>query len=221
MEELVEYKIGDLVYYPIDECPFEVVGLRKDQLEIKGDFSGGTHNVIQTDWVDINDVKLYPITLSLNEMLEMSHTLGVDLFNAVVSNNRKDKILPKEFYRNRFQADNNEQLNKLCTIGCAEKSQYLGLSFYHITEKGINEYKKRYNELVEIRKDKNIDYLKNRINFYCDFYNYKFGGNNADHIISAYTEYVIKSYRVSHTTEDVINRFKTELKSYYKEGLLK
>lgn len=31
---------------------FEIVGIRKDQVELEGDFSGGTHNVKQTSWVN-------------------------------------------------------------------------------------------------------------------------------------------------------------------------
>lgn len=54
-----QYKIGDLVSHPIDKAAFEVVGIRKDEIEIKGDFSGGTHNVCQVDWVPISEVSPY------------------------------------------------------------------------------------------------------------------------------------------------------------------
>lgn len=30
---------------------FEIVGIRKDEVELEGDFSGGTHKVVQKDWV--------------------------------------------------------------------------------------------------------------------------------------------------------------------------
>jgi hypothetical protein len=30
---------------------FEVVGIRKDEVELEGDFSGGTHNVVQKAWL--------------------------------------------------------------------------------------------------------------------------------------------------------------------------
>ncbi len=30
--------------------PFKIVGIREDQVELEGDFSGGTHNVKQRDW---------------------------------------------------------------------------------------------------------------------------------------------------------------------------
>ena len=47
-----EYHIGDRVtteYYYHRET-FEVVGIRKDELLLRGDWSGGTHNVDQTSW---------------------------------------------------------------------------------------------------------------------------------------------------------------------------
>jgi hypothetical protein len=55
-----DYQIGDKVLFPsVDNAPFEVVGVRPDHLEIKGDFSGGTHNVVQTDWVAITELEHY------------------------------------------------------------------------------------------------------------------------------------------------------------------
>jgi hypothetical protein len=38
---------------------FTVVGIREDELELEGDWSGGTHNVSQRDWVRIDDCKLH------------------------------------------------------------------------------------------------------------------------------------------------------------------
>jgi len=57
--DVLEYKIGDLVSHSSDSCPFRVVGLRAGSIEIEGDFSGGTHNVCQTSWVYLNEVKPY------------------------------------------------------------------------------------------------------------------------------------------------------------------
>jgi hypothetical protein len=52
-------KIGDLVYYPVDAAPFTVIGIRKDEVEISGDWSGGTHNVKQSSWVKIEEIQPY------------------------------------------------------------------------------------------------------------------------------------------------------------------
>jgi hypothetical protein len=34
----------------------EIVGIRKNEVELEGDYSGGTHNVIQRDWLPIEGV---------------------------------------------------------------------------------------------------------------------------------------------------------------------
>jgi len=55
-----DIKLGDKVtteYYYHGEV-FEVVGIRKDELELRGDWSGGTHGVDQTGWYDRNKCKL-------------------------------------------------------------------------------------------------------------------------------------------------------------------
>ena len=36
--------------------PFRIVGIREKQVELQGDFSGGTHNVSQKDWFDDDKV---------------------------------------------------------------------------------------------------------------------------------------------------------------------
>jgi hypothetical protein len=36
--------------------PFKIVGIRENKIEIEGDFSGGTHNVTQRDWIDVEKV---------------------------------------------------------------------------------------------------------------------------------------------------------------------
>jgi hypothetical protein len=54
-----DYKLGYKVtteYYDHGE-KFEVVGIRKDELELRGDWSGGTHNVDQTSWYPIEKCK--------------------------------------------------------------------------------------------------------------------------------------------------------------------
>ena len=51
----VRYGLGDSVlteYYQNEV--FEVVGIRIDELELKGDWSGGTHNVCQKSWYQVD-----------------------------------------------------------------------------------------------------------------------------------------------------------------------
>ena len=49
-------KLNTIVYhrdvYNYNE-PLKVIGIANDKLLLEGDFSGGTHNVIQSDWLSI------------------------------------------------------------------------------------------------------------------------------------------------------------------------
>ena len=50
------FQIGETVYHRTvyeHKEPLKVVGILEDKLLLEGDFSGGTHNVIQRDWLPI------------------------------------------------------------------------------------------------------------------------------------------------------------------------
>lgn len=160
--------------------------------------------------------------LDFNELQIISHSLGIDLYNAVMSLKLKDKKLPLSFYRNYYNASSRQAeivgINKLIEKGFMHT---IRADYYHVTEKGINQFKKQFYELaIYISKSKmDINYLIHRINFYCDFRNYNFCENNAGHVIEyAYKYFADKEY-VSHTTKDVILTFKTELKKLVKERI--
>lgn len=56
-----EFKLGDIVthekLYDHKE-KMKVVGIREYEVELEGDYSGGTHNVCQKDWMPKNGLKL-------------------------------------------------------------------------------------------------------------------------------------------------------------------
>jgi hypothetical protein len=43
--------------FPLDNEIFEIIGERDSQIEVQGDFSAGTHNVCQSEWVDKVKIK--------------------------------------------------------------------------------------------------------------------------------------------------------------------
>ena len=50
------FRIGDIVYHRSvyeHKEPLKVVGITEDKLYLEGDYSGGTHNVCQRDWLPI------------------------------------------------------------------------------------------------------------------------------------------------------------------------
>jgi hypothetical protein len=59
----MNYKLGQIVYhkdvYNYKE-PLKVIGIKENKLELEGDYSGGTHNVKQSDWLNIEGTsKIY------------------------------------------------------------------------------------------------------------------------------------------------------------------
>ena len=51
-----EFKIGQTVYHRDvynHKEPLKIVGIREYELELEGDYSGGTHNVVQKQWMPI------------------------------------------------------------------------------------------------------------------------------------------------------------------------
>ena len=75
-------KIGQRVYhsnvYNGREL-MEIVGIRKNQVELKGDYSGGTNNVCQSDWETLEGVITYEqhIANQIMEFVEIG-TLNTD-----------------------------------------------------------------------------------------------------------------------------------------------
>ena len=54
-----EFKIGQTVYHREvynHREPLTIVGIRETELELEGDYSGGTHNVTQKQWMPITGV---------------------------------------------------------------------------------------------------------------------------------------------------------------------
>ena len=52
----MEIKLGQKVRHKeiyAGKETMEVVGIKKDEVLLKGDFSGGTHNVVQESWMPI------------------------------------------------------------------------------------------------------------------------------------------------------------------------
>jgi len=54
-KQLGQYPVyAENLYHGHEPC--KITGIRENQVELEGDFSGGTHNVIQRDWFDDKDV---------------------------------------------------------------------------------------------------------------------------------------------------------------------
>jgi hypothetical protein len=94
-----------------------------------------------------------PITFKEAEIL--GHSLGINLLHAKQSAKRADKLLPKEFYRNRFCAgDGHDDLPTLKTL---EKMGYMARgqkinqgrdTLWHVTPEGIKRFRECFESIV-------------------------------------------------------------------------
>lgn len=150
----------------------------------------------------------------------IAHSIGIDLLKAVISNKKKDKALPAEFYRNRFNAgpthSDMDTIKSLISIG-AMSGFPQSPDFYYVTKAGISQFKKQFAELAVYKRPAERDkaYISHQINFYCQFYNYCFSDNNAESVFGDFQKYFWQKYYMSHTMTDVVNKFKTDLKRLF------
>jgi hypothetical protein len=70
-ESLLKPELGMQVFhetlYNGKEC-MKIVGIRYDEVELEGDYSGGTHNLIQKDWLPIKG--LFRLRKVCNQVVE-------------------------------------------------------------------------------------------------------------------------------------------------------
>lgn len=67
--------LGMIVYHrDVYQCrePLKVVGIKEDEVELEGDYSGGTHNVVQRSWLPIKGVRR---TRNYDYLLECKRTM--------------------------------------------------------------------------------------------------------------------------------------------------
>jgi len=103
---------------------FSVVGIREHELELEGDWSGGTHNVSQKDWVPIDDCRL------VEHRIEIGRKTGEGIL--IRSNDGKYFGHGKSDYFSREWFDNPADAiiwnNKLTTPTDVAQSDKFGLS---------------------------------------------------------------------------------------------
>lgn len=165
----------------------------------------------------INDIKI-----EKEEMLLMAHTLGVNLLYSIkYSDKKKDRVLPVTFVRNFYgKRESDYLLDSMVESELLTKKFQLGTFSFFCTPKAIIEFREAFKILCPYvpAKDRNLEYLKSKINAYCYLYNYAYSkdkSKNADTIIKYYTEYFIQGEKLSHTVSDVISSFHEELKVFY------
>ncbi len=86
----------------------------------------------------------------------LGHSLGINIYHAKVSKLKRDKKLPKEFYRNYFVTSKNSTdypiIEELINEGLMCQGQATinlgGSDVYHVTDLGIESFKKQFNHYM-------------------------------------------------------------------------
>lgn len=102
----------------------------------------------------------------------IGHSLGINTYHARLSEYKKDKELPSEFYRNYYCAGKKGEvfleLESLAEDGYMEKWEKFDNTYFSVTDKGILEFRKQFKIQItdtfkppSISKQKYLDYLHN------------------------------------------------------------
>ena len=67
----MKIELGMIVYH--EDCyngkePLKVIGIRENEVELEGDYSGGTHNVCQRDWLPIKGIVEQSLQVKLKNL---------------------------------------------------------------------------------------------------------------------------------------------------------
>jgi hypothetical protein len=115
----------------------------------------------------------------MNETFKtIGHALGIDVYSAFVSQRKKDKYLPLEFYRNYYcygYINDNTQLERrfqiMKSFNLIKTWDQHGCRYFCITEKGIELFKQRFKKEITDKyipssksKERYLEYL------HCDGY---------------------------------------------------
>jgi len=87
------------------------------------------------------------------ELEIIGHSLGINVYGAKKSKLKKDKKLPKDFYRNHFQASEGhtdwEVLLSLVEKEFMTQSTAFGMPYFYVTEKGKMIFRDRLKTVVK------------------------------------------------------------------------
>ena len=84
----------------------------------------------------------------------IGHSLGVNVYHAKKSKKKSDKKLPKEFYRNYFQASKGhsdyEELKSLVSIGFMTNREQFEQEVFHVSDDGKKKFIDKFNLEIKL-----------------------------------------------------------------------
>lgn len=88
----------------------------------------------------------------------IGHSLGINVYHAKRSKKKKDKKLPKEFYRNYYCAgSSHDDLSELQSRGLMVSWEQFGNTYFAVTESGIKLFREEFKKHVDAIIENNVD----------------------------------------------------------------
>lgn len=160
--------------------------------------------------------------INFKHYMLMCHALGVDMDDGVYNDQKRYKEFPQNHYRNYFNTHKDsydyEYIDLLMKLGLMGRLDHKTNDYYYVTALGILETKNFFEIWVKYVPERNRldkEYIARKIDFYCLQCNYVFGKNNSEAIFDMFKNYFWQNHYMSHTTNDVINKFRRELKRLF------
>lgn len=92
------------------------------------------------------------VKLSFKEINILGHALGINVYNNCKTKKKRDKILPKKYYRNYFSASVNHDdfptLSDLQNKGYMHSWSQFNNTYFGVTEEGKNVFETEYARLI-------------------------------------------------------------------------
>lgn len=160
---------------------------------------------------------------TLIELKLISEILEFRFYDMFMSHNKRDKNVKisdfKTLGKHHFPDIRFKELIEkgfVTHIKC--KTFFHHADYFSINFKTLEKFVKEINEFIYYvpKEKRDLSYTKRRINFYCKYYGYNFGSDNANHVISGYIEKCNGHY-ISHTTKDCVMTFYGELMKHKQE----
>ena len=145
-------------YNASDTCPERVIFMSGvERLCVQFDGKVWADSDLQPLTLDQEKIRAYlsgigiSLPLSFEQVEILGHSLGVNVLHAKNSTKKKDKKLPKEFYRNRFCAG--EDHDDFPTLQSLEKMGYMAQfakinsgrdTLWYVTDEGIKIFRERF-----------------------------------------------------------------------------
>ncbi len=147
--------------------------------------------------------------LTLSHLKIMEICLSISIIKRMLWRKKAGKKLPNEFIINYCTHIDSPEFTQLVEWGYMVNHRD---DKYCVTKMGYEKFKETVDPIVKYERltDRDLNYLKRRIDFYCDYYGYRFSKDNYNNILTAFWKFK-NGIGVSEIMENICRLFEAEI----------